>query len=117
MFNQAIAARNAKADTIPFTVESRLEWFNSHSTVGYPLHVCETDDGQVRVWFSQSAYRGRAALARTVEISYYVDYAQYGKGIGSALLRYALDDCARIWKQVLLAIVLDWNVPRFKLLE
>jgi phosphinothricin acetyltransferase len=46
-----------------------------------------------------------------------VDYSQHGKGIGSALMQYALEDCVRIGKKVLLAIVLEWNTASIKLLE
>ena len=43
--NQAIAARNATADTTPFTVEVRLDWFTAHSADEYPIYVCGADDG------------------------------------------------------------------------
>jgi phosphinothricin acetyltransferase len=32
-------------------------------------------------------------------------------------MQYALADCARIGRKVLLAIVLEWNAPSIKLLE
>ena len=86
IYNQTIAARNTTADTTPFTVEARLDWFNAHSAGEYPIYVCEADDGQALGWLSLSPYRGRSALARTAEVSYYVDYACHGKGIGSALM-------------------------------
>jgi L-amino acid N-acyltransferase YncA len=43
----AIAARNATADTTPFTVEARLDWFNAHTADEYPIYVCDADDGHV----------------------------------------------------------------------
>jgi phosphinothricin acetyltransferase len=54
IYNQAIAAGNATADTTPFTVEARLDWFNTHSADEYPIYVCETDNGQVLGWLSLS---------------------------------------------------------------
>lgn len=117
IYNQAIAAGNATADTIPFSVEARLDWFNHHDPKQYPIYVCEDEGGQTTGYLSLSPYRDRPALARTAEVSYYVDYARQGIGIGSALMQAALDDCPRIEKKVLLAIVLEWNAPSIKLLE
>jgi phosphinothricin acetyltransferase len=116
IYNQAIASGNANAYSEPFTVEERRDWFNLHDPGSNPIYVCE-HYGEVIGWLSLSPYRDRPALARTGEVSYYVDYSQQGKGIGSALMKYALEDCARIGKKILLAIVLEWNAPSIKLLE
>ena len=116
IYNQAIASRTATADTVPFTVETRRGWFDAHAPDAYPIYACETDD-QVVGYLSLSPYRDRPALSRTAEVSYYVDYAWHGRGIGSALMEYALANCARINKKVLLAIVLEWNKGSIKLLE
>jgi L-amino acid N-acyltransferase YncA len=117
IYNQAIAARNATADTVPFTVEERLDWFNSHSEDEYPIYVFVDEDGRVGGWLSLSPYRARPALARTAEVSYYVDYTCQGKGIGTALMSHALNDCTRIGRKVLVAILLEWNTGSLKLLE
>ncbi len=116
IYNQAIDAHNATADTIPFTVDQRLDWFNSHVPDSYPIYVYE-DSGEVQGWLSISPYRGRPALSRTAEVSYYVDYAHHGKGIGSALMQHALDDAPRIGRKVYLAILLEWNLGSIHLLE
>ena len=98
-------------------MEVRLDWFTAHSVDEYPIYVCGADDGQVLGWLSLSLYRGRPALARTAEVSYYVDYACHGKGIGSALMQVAITECPRLGKKVLVAILLEWNIPSIKLLE
>ena len=116
IYNQAITAGNATADTIPFSVDSRLEWFNAHDPNEYPIFVCVMDD-QVVGWLSISSYRGRPALSRTAEISYYVDYACQRKGIGSALMQVALEEALRIDKHIYLAILLEWNTASIRLLE
>lgn len=116
IYNQAIASRNATADTVPFTVEQRLDWFHAHPADEYPLYVYE-EDGRVLGWLSLSPYRGRPALRRTAEVSYYVDYACHGKGVGSALMARALEDCPRTGRKVLVAILLEWNTGSIKLLE
>jgi L-amino acid N-acyltransferase YncA len=116
IYNQAIASRNATADTEPFTVEQRLDWFHTHTPEAFPVYSYE-EDGEVLGWLSISPYRGRPALRRTAEVSYYVDYAHHGRGIGSALLAHALADASRIHKQVYLAILLEWNTGSVRLLE
>ena len=117
IYNQAVLSQNATADTVPFSVAARLDWFNQHDGNQYPIYVCEDESKQILGYLSLSLYRDRPALARTAEVSYYVDYGQHGMGIGSTLMQHALEDCARIGKKVLLAIVLEWNAPSIKLLE
>jgi len=117
IYNQAILSGNANAYSEPFTVEERQGWFDAHAPEAYPIYICENENGLVVGYLSISPYRDRPALARTAEVSYYVDYAWHGKGIGTALMQAALDDCPRIEKKVLLAIVLEWNAPSIKLLE
>ena len=116
IYNQAIASGNATADTVPFTVETRRGWFETHATDAYPIYVCEADH-QVVGYLSVSPYRDRPALRRTAEVSYYVDYAWHGKGIGSAMMAHVLADCPRIDIHVLIAIVLEWNAGSIRLLE
>jgi L-amino acid N-acyltransferase YncA len=116
IYNQAIASRNATADTVPFTVDERLEWFSIHDPSEYPIFVYE-QEGDVVGWLSISPYRGRPALKRSAEVSYYVDYAHHRQGIGSALLAYAIADASRINKHVYIAILLEWNAGSLRLLE
>jgi L-amino acid N-acyltransferase YncA len=116
IYNQAIAARNTTADTIPFAVEERTDWFFSHDPKQHPIYVCERDN-QVSGWLSVSPYRGRPALRRTAEISYYVDYACQRQGIGSALMTRVLGDAHQLNKHIYLAILLEWNTASLRLLE
>jgi phosphinothricin acetyltransferase len=117
IYNQAILSQNVTGDTVPFPVEARRDWFDQHDADHYPLYSCEDAGGQVAGFLSLSPYRDRPAMIRTAEVSYYVDYACHHHGIGSALMQYALADCGRTGKQVLLAIVLEWNLASIKLLE
>jgi len=116
IYNQAIASHTATGDIIPFNVATRQAWFDAHTPEAYPIYVCETE-AQVVGYLSISPYRDRPALARTAEVSYYVDYGQHGKGIGSALMEHALQDAHRTGKKVFLAIVLEWNTASLRLLE
>jgi L-amino acid N-acyltransferase YncA len=117
IYNQAIDSHTATADTIPFTVETRRGWFASHISNVYPIYACEDENGLVTGYLAVSPYRPRPALARTAEVSYYVDYTQHSRGIGSALMEYALQDARRIGKKVYLAFVLEMNTSSARLLE
>ena len=117
IYNQAILHRFVTADLDPVTVDDRLSWFNEHTPDEFPVYVLE-DDRKIIGWCSLSSYRdGRKALLRTAEISCYIDYNHHGKGAGTELLNYVIDDCKRINKHVLFAIVLEKNINSMKLLE
>ena len=64
IYHQAINARNATAGTSPFTVEARLDRFNSHSADEYPILVYEEDNGKRIGWFSLSLATGGMFLQR-----------------------------------------------------
>jgi phosphinothricin acetyltransferase len=115
IYNQAIESGRATADLVPCTEASRRMWFAEHSHDTDPIFVY--DDCAVQGYLSLSPYRGRPALRRTAEISYYVDYAHHGRGIGSALMEYALAEAPRLGKKILLAIMFKGNSPSVRLLK
>ena len=117
IYNQAILTQKVTGDVAPFSVEQRRQWFDQHDPDRYPLYVCVDESGQIAGFLSLSPYRDRPAMSRTAEVSYYVDYACHHRGIGSKLMEAALQDCARLGKHVLVAILLEWNEPSLKLLE
>jgi L-amino acid N-acyltransferase YncA len=114
IYNQAIESR-ANAYLSPFSVAERRAWFDEHAPDEYPIFVF--DDGGVQGYLSLSPYRGRPALRRTAELSYYVDYARHGQGIGSALMERAVAEAPQAGKRILLAIVFDTNAASIRLLE
>ena len=117
VYNQAIRSKFATGDTEEYDVESRTEWFQKFDPDDYPIYVAEVDD-HVIGYSTLSPYRsGRKAMKKIAEISFYIDYSHHGKGIGSALINQALEDCSRIGKETLLAILLDVNLSSVKLLE
>jgi len=116
IYNQAILAGNATADTVPLRLEQRHEWFRQHTKDTYPIY-CATSYGGVIGYLSVSPYRERPALMRSAEISYYIDYSCHGQGFGSALLVHAIEDASRIHKKIYLAIVLEGNDGSQRLLE
>jgi L-amino acid N-acyltransferase YncA len=117
IYNEAVEQRFATADLDPVTVEQRVAWFHEHDPATLPIYVAERD-GAIVGWCSLSAHRpGRAALAGTSEISYYVRADSRGCGIGTALVHHALDDAKRLGKRVLFGILLGKNTASINLLK
>ncbi len=59
IYNATIPTRQATADTVEVTVESRLKWFRQHTPDKLPLMVYEHDN-RVVAWVSFQAFYGRA---------------------------------------------------------
>jgi len=117
IYNQAVAMKSATADISPVTVESRQAWFKEHDRDRYPVYVAE-QNGSVVGWCSISPYRsGRMALRHTAEISYYIDEAHRGVGVGTSLIAHAIDDCPRLSIKTLFAILLDINTSSVGILR
>jgi phosphinothricin acetyltransferase len=117
IYNQAIGSKSATGDMDAFLVEDRVEWFQKFDTDSFPIYVAEIND-KVIGYLSFSSYReGRRAMSKIAEISFYLDYSCRGLGIGSVLVGYAINDCKRIGKETLLAILLDINTESVKLLK
>ena len=93
IYNQAVADGLRTAHTEPTAFQEREGWFHTHDKESHPIFVYEKHQ-QVLGWLSISAYRSdRQALNDVIEISYYVDYAHHGQGIGSKLMGQGLQVC------------------------
>jgi len=117
IYNQAIRSKSATGDMDEFLVEEKVEWFQKFDADSFPIYVAEIDH-QIKGFVTLSPYReGRRAMNKIAEISFYLDYSCRGLGIGSALVDHAINDCRRIGKETLLAILLDVNVESVNLLK
>ncbi len=116
IYNQAIQARQT-ADTLPLTVTDRQAWFDSHQALNYPLFVVEKA-GVVCGYSTLSKYRGgRHALRYAVEVSYYLDNTYQRQGLGTMLLKHALETMETLGFKYALAILLDTNASSIGLLK
>ncbi len=108
IYNQSIAAGGQTADLDAYTIEQRTEWFLKFDD-HYPLYVLKS--GELVIGYcSISPYRaGRRALERVAEISYYLDTAYQGRGLGTLLVRRVIRECKRKGFRHLIAILLDTN--------
>ncbi len=116
IYNQAVRAKFSTADTEPISMEQRLSWFREHELSDFPVYVWE-EKAVIAGWISFSPYRkGRKALQSTAEISYYVHSAYHRRGIGSKLMKYAIEKAPDLKFKTLIAILLEPNTPSIALL-
>ena len=99
------------------TVHGRTNWFNSFNQNEYPIYVAEKDNSVVGYCYLSPYRSGRQAMSKIAEISYYIHYNNHKQGIASALITHAINDCNRINKNSLLAVLLDKNIPSISILE
>ena len=114
IYNAAIAGRLATADLNPISVESRLDWFQSHSSVKYPIWVIDYQ-GKIAGWLSLQEFNPRPAFHKTAEISIYIAPAWQFKGLGKELLRNAIAQCPNLGIYTILGFIFGHNQPSLKL--
>jgi len=117
IYNQAIDDGYCTADMEHISIDSRRDWFELHTETEYPIHVI-ISNGEVAGWSSLSPFRhGRRALAKTIEISYYLDREQRGLGLGKELMTATINAARALDHQHLFAILLEMNSVSIGLLE
>ncbi len=117
IYNQAINSNIATGDIEEFTVAKRTNWFQKFDTKHYPIYIAEYKNTAIG-YATLSAYRpGRKAMNTVAEISFYIDYKYHYLGVGTTLIQHCIDDCPRIKKKSLIAVLLDINKTSIKLLK
>ncbi len=117
IYNQAVRSKYQTAETEETSLEYRRSWYEEHLSGNHPVFVLE-EDGEVEGWISLSEYRkGRRALSYTSEVSFYIRQDKQGQGIGTQLLKFAIDRAREISIKTLIAILLEPNTPSIRLLE
>ena len=116
--NQAVVNRCC-CDTETCTVEERTPWIKAHMNAGdrYPLYVGEAD-GEIFGYGYLTEYRfGRPAVAGTAEVSYFLDFAWHGQGLGQAFLEFLMEEARGIGFENLVAILMASNARSVGLLR
>ena len=117
IYNQVIPYEMSTADTVPYTMDERADWFRRYDRSKYPVFVVDTGEDVVG-YFSFSPYRPRRlAMRYTAEISYFIDEKYRQKGIGSVLMEYAISKAPEYNIKTLIAILLAHNEASIRLLE
>ena len=115
IYNSTISSRMVTADTEPVTTESRMKWFDDHSSDKRPLWVIENEAQETVGWISFQSFYGRPAYGATVEVSIYLDENQRGKGMGKQVLQYAIDQCPGMGIKTILGYIFAHNEASLKL--
>jgi L-amino acid N-acyltransferase YncA len=116
IYNEAIPARRATADTEPVSPASRQAWFREHTSERRPLWVAERE-GAIVGWLSFQSFYGRPAYAATAEVSLYVSGMAQRAGVGRQLLAHAVERAPGLGLATLLAFVFGHNEPSVRLFE
>lgn len=118
IYNQTIPSRMVTADLDPISVESRHDWFHSHSVDARPLWVCTgTDDQQITGWLSFKSFYGRPAYNKTVEFGVYIHQESHRQGIATRLIEHAIAESPALNVRTLLGFVFAHNSPSLILLK
>ena len=113
-YNATIPSRLVTADLEPVTVESKQNWFDSHSQNHRPLWIV-LHDNEYAGWMSFNSFYGRPAYNGTVEVSIYLEEKARGKGLGKACLNKAFHSCTELHIKTLLGFIFDHNEPSLNL--
>lgn len=116
IYNSVIPGRMVTADTEVVSIESKLNWFNNHTSLKRPLYVVEDED-EIIGWVSLESFYGRPAYNQTAEVSIYLDEHARGKGYGKEILKTIIDKAPSFGIKSLLGYIFAHNEPSLKLFK
>ncbi|OCG39898.1 GNAT family N-acetyltransferase [Gilliamella sp. Bif1-4] len=116
VYNSTIAGRQVTADTVPVSVESRLEWFYQHNPKNRPLWLIKYQDRPCG-WISLSSFYGRPAFYKTVEISLYLHQDFRGKKIGQFMVDKIEQFAKQAGIEAIFSYVFRHNLPSVNLFK
>lgn len=116
IYNEAILEGISTADSKVVSVESKLEWFHSHSP-DRPILVKEYH-GRIIAWISiQPFYANLLAYQQSARINIYIDTNFQGKKLGQHFLSEAIEEAKHLGIKTLLALIFADNLPSLKLFK
>ena len=123
VYNQSIAGKQATANLEPVTCEERMQWFEEHlNSATRPIYIvrAETKDSdnigsktlsRIVAWGSFSDLYARTAYHISTEISIYLNKANHGQGLGSALTSWMLTQAPSLGIHNVVALIFAHNQP------
>jgi len=114
IYNSTIPSRTVTGDTVPVSVDDKIDWFNEHTPEKRPLWIVEYKS-KTCGWVSLQSFYGRPAFNATAEISIYLHENYRGKGIGKKILNKVIEECPKLGIDTLLAFILAHNEPSIRL--
>ena len=115
IYNEAVLHTIATMDTIPKTLQERIDWFQNRSSK-HSVLVLEVDS-EVRGWASLNAHSDRIAYSGTVDNSVYIFQKYYGLGYGTLLVAELMRLAEINGFHVIIAKIADGNQASIKLHE
>jgi L-amino acid N-acyltransferase YncA len=116
VYNSTVAGRQVTADTVPVSVESRLDWFYQHNPKNRPLWLIKYQDKPCG-WISLSSFYGRPAFYKTVEISLYLHQDFRGKKIGQFMVDKIEQFAKQAGIEAIFSYVFRHNLPSVNLFK
>ena len=114
IYNSIIPGRMVTADLEPITVESRVNWLQTHDPSRRPIWVME-EAGEVVAWLSFDTFYARPAYDGTAMVAIYVAEKRRGAGIGRTLLTRAIERAPELGIRVVLGYIFSHNEPSLQL--
>lgn len=94
IYNHAVTHTTASYDLEPVSLEERQGWLRARQAAGWPVVVAELE-GEVTGYGSYGTFREKPAYRLSAEHSLYVSPTQQGRGVGSLLLSWLIEDPVR----------------------
>ena len=123
IYNQSIAGKQATANLAPVTCEERMDWFEEHlNSATRPIYIVRADTNNsddtgfkalspIVAWGSFSDLYARTAYHISTEISIYLNKANHGQGLGSALTSWMLTQAPSLGIHNVVALIFAHNQP------
>jgi L-amino acid N-acyltransferase YncA len=116
IYNASLGSRLATTNTQPATVTRSLGWFRQHKATSKPILVAE-ENNKVIGWLSFRPFYRRPAYDAAAKLLIYVAPNNRSKGVGSVLLKKALEQSPSIGLSAVVGYILSENKPARRLLE
>jgi len=115
IYNEAVLTTTASYDYEPRSLQHRMQWFEDHERIGFPMFVAEDDQRKVVGWSSLSRYHDRKGYQFTCENSIYVAAHARGRGIGKLLLDPLVESARKLGLRAIIAVIDATNEPSIRL--
>jgi phosphinothricin acetyltransferase len=116
IYNTQGIATTASYDLEDVSEDDRLVWLNEHVEAGFPVVVAE-EDSRVVGYATYAPFRVKPGYRFTVEHSVYVDGDYHQRGIGEALMRWAISSARDSGIHVMTGVLNAANVASIRLHE
>jgi L-amino acid N-acyltransferase len=105
IYNDAVLTTTATYDYEPRPLQHRIQWFEDHEKINFPVFVAEDDSGKIIGWSSLNKYHDRPGYRFTTENSIYVAAYARGNGVGKLLLEPLVASARELGLRAIIAVI------------